>query len=233
MALLNWYTQMEGEKRERSSLNKERCHSFITKLWEADTLAMFHHPVSTTEVPGYYDAVEYPMDLSTIRSNIDEGKYTSDSEVEDDVVLMISNALEFNERGSQWYNIANELKKSYRNMALKCGLSFDEDQVFIPSKKFRDEESTLRKAELRQDEKLEEVLDLLEKDKEIPLEELRAMYSKSKEHLPSESSHASGRSSSTGDADISDDDSTSESSYDEEEEEEEDSACSDSDSDEE
>ncbi|GET93379.1 bromodomain factor 2 protein, putative [Leishmania tarentolae] len=169
---------MDVDKRPREELHKEQCLSFVKKLWAADTLAMFHYPVSATEVPGYYEVIETPMDLSTIRKNIEQGKYTTDGEVENDVVLMLSNALEFNEKGSQWHDLAKQLKKRYLALASESGLSFDADQAFIPTKKARDDESTLRKAEKKADEKLEDILQAMEKDKDIPLEQLRAMYAR-------------------------------------------------------
>ncbi|KAK7196176.1 bromodomain factor 2 protein [Novymonas esmeraldas] len=169
---------MEGNKRPREAFHKEQCLSFVNKLWAADTLAMFHHPVSETDVPGYYQVVAAPMDLSTIRKKVEENRYTSDAEVEDDVALMLSNALDFNTKGSQWYDLARQLKKRYPTLAQQSGLAFDADQVFIPSKKTRDDESTLRKAEKAGDEKLEDVLEAMEKEKEIPLEQLRAMYAR-------------------------------------------------------
>ncbi|KAG5490181.1 hypothetical protein JKF63_00300 [Porcisia hertigi] len=167
---------MDGSKRPRETPHKEQWLSFVEKLWAADTLAMFHHPVSATEVPGYYDIVEAPMDLSTIRKNIEEDKYSTDAEVENDVALMLSNALDFNDKGSPWHDLAKKLKKRYPTLARESGLSFDADSVFIPTKKARDDESTLRKAEKEDNEKLEDVLEAMEKEKEIPLEQLRAMY---------------------------------------------------------
>ncbi|KAG5464136.1 hypothetical protein LSCM1_00316 [Leishmania martiniquensis] len=171
---------MGGSKHPREGLHKEQCLSFVQKLWAADTLSMFHHPVSATEVPGYYDVVEVPMDLSTIRKKIEQDKYSTDAEVENDVALMLSNALQFNEKDSQWYSLAKQLKKRYLTLAQECGLSFDADEVFIPTKKVRDDESTLRKAEEEVDEKIEDILESMEKDKEIPLEQLRAMYARRK-----------------------------------------------------
>lgn len=166
------------EKRPRETCNKERCLSFISKLWEADHLAMFHHPVSATEVPGYYDVITSPMDLSTIKANIEKGKYESDTDVQDDVALMISNALEFNDKGTAWYNLAKWMRTEYLTLARQSGLDVDADAAFIPAKKARDDESTIRKAEAKYGEELDCVLSDLEKEKEIPLEELRKRYSR-------------------------------------------------------
>ncbi|KPI88549.1 putative bromodomain factor 2 protein [Leptomonas seymouri] len=191
---------MDGEKRlrETTGLHKQQCLSFVKKLWEADTLAMFHHPVSATDVPDYYDVIEEPMDLSTIRQKIEEDKYSADSEVEDDVALMLSNALDFNAKGSPWHDLAKKLKKMYPVIAQQSGLSFDADQVFIPTKKAHDDESTLRKEEKRGGEKLDEVLQTMEKEKEIPLDELRLMYARRKAEAEQHSGSSSDVSSSSG-----------------------------------
>ncbi|CCW60154.1 unnamed protein product [Phytomonas sp. EM1] len=173
---------MTAEKRPLESFHKVECISFINKLWEADTLSMFHHPVSTTEVPNYHDVIKNPMDLSTIKAKIEKGAYKQDSDVETDVALMLTNALQFNEKGTVWYNLAKDLRKKYATFAKECGLAFDADGAFIPTKKARDDETTIRKAERKYKEELNEVINDLEKDKEIPLEELRALYKRDSSH---------------------------------------------------
>lgn len=60
-------------------MNNEKCLSYIAKLWDADTLKMFHHPVSASEVPDYYKIIASPIDLSTIIKKINENKYKSDA----------------------------------------------------------------------------------------------------------------------------------------------------------
>lgn len=215
---------MESSKRPREALHKEQCLSFVNKLWAADTLAMFHHPVSATEVPGYHEVIAEPMDLSTIRKKIEAGTYAADAEVEDDVALMLSNALDFNEKGSQWHDLAKQLKKRYPVLAEQSGLSFDADQVFIPTKKVRDDESTLRKAEKKADEKLDDVLQAMEKEKEIPLEQLRAMYARrTTDAADAQVSSDSGDSNAAASSDEDDDDSSDYSSEEDEEDEDDDS----------
>lgn len=223
---------MEGEKRARdtSGFHKQQCLSFIKKLWEADTLAMFHHPVSATDVPGYYDVVEEPMDLSTIRQKVEEDKYHADTELEDDVALMLSNALDFNEKGSQWHAHAKKLKKTYPAIAQQSGLSFDADQVFIPTKKVRDDESTLRREEKSGGEKLDEVLETMEKEKEIPLDELRLMYARRKAEAEQHSGSDTDVSSSPGKEDEEDESEEGEESGSSDGEESSMSSSSDSDS---
>lgn len=168
----------DATKRPRESLlDQGRCLAYVGKLWEADTLAMFHHPVSA-DVARYHAAIKSPIDLSTIRAGIEAGRYATDADVQDDVALMISNAIEFNDSGSEWQDLARRFRKEYLVIAQGCGLTVDADAAFIPAKRARDDESTLRKAEAKYGERFDDVLGDLEKEKDIPLEELRKMYSR-------------------------------------------------------
>ncbi|CCW66878.1 unnamed protein product [Phytomonas sp. Hart1] len=192
---------MKTNKRCLESFHKSECLLFIKKLWEADTLSMFYHPVSKTEVPNYYDVIKNPMDLSTIKANIEKGVYKQDSDVETDVALMLTNALLFNEKGSEWYNLAKELRKKYTEFAKECSLVFDPDGAFIPAKKVRDNETTIRKAERKYKEELNEVINDLEREKEIPLEDLRKLYKRDSSHKSS--SLESSRSGASSDSSVS------------------------------
>ncbi|EPY34571.1 bromodomain protein [Strigomonas culicis] len=167
---------MEAEKRPRAVLQKDKCLSFIQKVWDADKLAMFHHPVSATDVPGYYEVVKNPVDLSSIKHKIEKGEYNEDADVEADVALMLANALEFNEKGSHWHRRAKEIRRHYLTFAKECGLNIDDDNSFIPSKKAKDDESTLRKAENKYKEDFSEVMENMKKEREMSIEELRAKY---------------------------------------------------------
>lgn len=209
---------MEADKRPRESLQKEKCLAFIQKVWDADKLAMFHHPVSAADVPGYYEVVKNPVDLSAIRQKIENGVYKEDADVEADVALMLSNALEFNDKGSQWHRQAKEIRHNYLKFAKECGVNIDDDNSFIPSKKAKDDESTLRKAESKYKENFSEVMENMKKESEMSIEELRAKYA----HKDDEDSNED-----------EEDDEDEESSNDDDEESEDGSSASDESNDEE
>lgn len=157
---------------------------YLKNLSEADTLSMFASPVSEEAVPGYHAVVRYPMDLSTIRKKLLENQYTKDADLEDDVARMITNALEFNDKDSEYYSLARDMRERYHEMAIESGLDVDADTAYIPTKRFRDDEGTLLKAEQKGVEDVKDVLDGLSKDQEISLEELRKKYKR--EALPTE-----------------------------------------------
>lgn len=167
-------------------IQAEKCREYLQKLTEMDELSMFSKPVNSSEVVGYDQIVNSPMDLSTISSNLEKCNYRSDGDLEDDVVLMISNALKFNARGSPFYALADKFRRAYHDVALSVGLNVDTDTAYIPSKRRRDEdddESTMLKAETKGVENMEEVLRGLTEDQEVSLDELRQKYDRAKEML--------------------------------------------------
>ncbi|BES94930.1 BAH [Nesidiocoris tenuis] len=61
--------------------------------------------------PKYYEVIDSPIDLKTIGTKIQQGKYTSLNEMEKDLLLMTKNACTFNEPGSKIYKDAKALRK--------------------------------------------------------------------------------------------------------------------------
>ncbi|XP_063220661.1 peregrin-like isoform X2 [Bacillus rossius redtenbacheri] len=117
-------------KRERLKAKmfrmKERCLElelqalvcFLRRLWELiqarDINNIFSEPVDTSKVAGYAEIVARPMDLSTMRSKIDNWEYPSLDAFEQDFDLMIDNCLAFNARDTIYY-------KAGVRMRSKCG----------------------------------------------------------------------------------------------------------------
>jgi bromodomain-containing protein 7/9 len=48
-------------------------------------------------VKGYSDVIKHPMDISTMKSKVERGVYNSWSDLQADLVLMVTNAKTFNE----------------------------------------------------------------------------------------------------------------------------------------
>ncbi|XP_066590432.1 protein polybromo-1 [Prorops nasuta] len=86
---------------------------------------MFQLKPSKKLYPEYYEVIDQPIDLKTVARKIQEGIYTSISDMEKDLILMCSNACHFNEPGSQIYKDAKLLKKIITAAAKKqdSGLS--------------------------------------------------------------------------------------------------------------
>ncbi|CAG5000981.1 unnamed protein product [Parnassius apollo] len=71
--------------------------------------SLFLRPISDEEAPGYSMVVKRPMDLTTIRRNIDAGVIRTTAEFQRDVLLMLSNALMYNSSEHSVYRMAKEM----------------------------------------------------------------------------------------------------------------------------
>ena len=69
------------------------------------------HPVRDDIAPGYSNVVKRPMDLSTIKKNIEAGSIKSTIEFQRDVMLMFTNAIMYNSSNHDVHKIANEMYK--------------------------------------------------------------------------------------------------------------------------
>ena len=61
--------------------------------------------------PDYYKVIKEPIDLKMIACKIQEGEYNSLDELNSDFDLMVRNAQNFNEPGSQIYKDARSIQK--------------------------------------------------------------------------------------------------------------------------
>ncbi|MCL7028327.1 hypothetical protein MKW94_016950, partial [Papaver nudicaule] len=61
-----------------------------------DTYGVYAEAVDPEELPDYHEMIENPMDFGTIRKNLEKGTYTKLEQLEADVFLLCSNAMEYN-----------------------------------------------------------------------------------------------------------------------------------------
>ena len=90
----------------------------LEKLYRQDPESMpFRQPVDPTAlgIPDYFDIVKTPMDLSTIKMNLNSGKYSDPWEYVDDVWLMFDNAWLYNRKTSRVYRYCTKVR-------VKCDL---------------------------------------------------------------------------------------------------------------
>ncbi|VDK79899.1 unnamed protein product [Litomosoides sigmodontis] len=70
---------------------------------------------SRKDYPEYYDHIEKPIDLTTIKHKIETDQYLSTSDFMKDMDLLVHNAWDFNEPGSQIYRDATTIQSVVRN----------------------------------------------------------------------------------------------------------------------
>lgn len=57
-------------------------------IYRKDDYAFFLHPVDPAQVPGYSDVVTRPMDLGTMTTKVEKGKYRSLEEFAVSLVIL-------------------------------------------------------------------------------------------------------------------------------------------------
>lgn len=75
-------------------------------------MALFMEKPSKRQYPDYYDIIQHPIDMMTIRHNIEDDKYGTLDDVVGDFRLMFANCRKYNEEGSRIYEDANILERA-------------------------------------------------------------------------------------------------------------------------
>lgn len=71
----------------------------------------FLFPVTEEDAPGYFSIITTPIDLSTIRSKLDNRKYSSSQEFTSDLELMIENCVKYNRPDTEVYKCGEEFNR--------------------------------------------------------------------------------------------------------------------------
>ncbi|XP_022119391.2 bromodomain-containing protein 8 isoform X2 [Pieris rapae] len=97
----------EAERQHR--LWKKSVMLVYSRLCAHKYASLFLRPITDEEAPGYSTIVKRPMDLSTIRRNIDAGHIRTTAQFQRDVLLMLSNALMYNSTSHSVYTMAKDM----------------------------------------------------------------------------------------------------------------------------
>ncbi len=84
----------------------------LTKMYNQEPEAMpFRTPVDPVAlgIPDYFDIIKKPMDMSSIRRNLENGSYKDPWEFVDDVWLMFENAWVYNKKTSKVYKYCTKV----------------------------------------------------------------------------------------------------------------------------
>ena len=155
----------------------------IQEIWDWDSLAMFHTPVTDEVVPGYSAVIDKPIDLTTIRERNAAGAYDGDNDGKqstfvDDVMLMVSNALVFNGKGTPWHRHAKSLQKKLRGIFARHGVKQnDDDETYMPTHAAVDSDASIVRDEKRHGaEDIAGTLSAMQADMQLTREQLLAKY---------------------------------------------------------
>lgn len=87
----------------------------IKNLWKIKQAQIFHQPVDVEqyEIPEYYEIVKTPMDFGTIRKKLQCNLYDGAQQFIDDVELVFSNCILFNQSDSDFGVIAGKVRNNF------------------------------------------------------------------------------------------------------------------------
>ncbi|KAI3745669.1 hypothetical protein L6452_08073 [Arctium lappa] len=92
----------------------------LDRLQKKDTHGVFSDPVDPNELPDYHEIIKQPMDFGTVRSKLDEGLYSNLEELETDVFLICSNAMQYNSSDTIYFRQARSIqelaKRDFENL---------------------------------------------------------------------------------------------------------------------
>ncbi|CAH0550951.1 unnamed protein product [Brassicogethes aeneus] len=73
--------------------------------------SLFLKPITDDQAPGYSNMVYRPMDLQTIKKNIENGHIRTTLEFKRDIMLMFTNAIMYNKTSDTVYNMAKQMQQ--------------------------------------------------------------------------------------------------------------------------
>ncbi|XP_054802133.1 transcription factor GTE12-like isoform X2 [Prosopis cineraria] len=122
----------EGQKEKRQKMDRRaslECASILKSLTSHPYSWVFSKPVDPValNIPDYFSIISEPMDLGTIKSNLEKNVYSGAEEFAADVRLTFSNAMRYNPPSNDVHLMAKELNKSFEkrwkdsDKKWKCG----------------------------------------------------------------------------------------------------------------
>jgi hypothetical protein len=110
---LNQYKKKSSHERHSLPMVEVKvCESIIRKMLRNPYSAAFKDPVPTT-VPMYHEIIKKPMDFTTLKTNLDNKKYSTLKEFQSDVKLIFNNCYTFNMEGSDLFVAAQKLEVAF------------------------------------------------------------------------------------------------------------------------
>uniref|UniRef100_A0A1A8RMR5 Bromodomain-containing protein 8 n=1 Tax=Nothobranchius rachovii TaxID=451742 RepID=A0A1A8RMR5_9TELE len=108
---------------------------------------VFLQPVTDEIAPGYHSIVHRPMDLATIKKNIETGLIRTTAEFQRDIMLMFQNAVMYNGLDHDVYHMALEMQRDVLEQVqqfLATQLIMETSESGISAKSLRGRESARR-----------------------------------------------------------------------------------------
>uniref|UniRef100_A0A1Q3F0Y3 Bromodomain adjacent to zinc finger domain protein 1A n=1 Tax=Culex tarsalis TaxID=7177 RepID=A0A1Q3F0Y3_CULTA len=105
-------------------LNNIALYTLLEDVLKHEDSWPFRRPVSTKEVPDYYDIIKSPMDFAKVKSKLNMGEYTINEQMMNDVQLVFRNCDLYNTDETEIYHAGRSLEQFVVQRTSELGLPF-------------------------------------------------------------------------------------------------------------
>jgi len=127
--------QQPAKKGRNTNQLQYLLKTIMRQVWKHSYAWPFHHPVDVVKLnlPDYYDIIKKPMDLGTIKKQLENQEYYSAKECIEDFNRIFENCYTYNKPGEDVVLMAQELQKFFQDKVM----SMPPEEVELPSKSSR------------------------------------------------------------------------------------------------
>ncbi|KAJ4980469.1 hypothetical protein NE237_031306 [Protea cynaroides] len=126
--------------------DKKSLELMLDKLQKKDTYGVYAEPVDPEELPDYHDVIKYPMDFGTLRKKLANGEYSTLEQLESDVFLICSNAMEYNAPETIYFKQARSIQELARKKFQRLRIHIERNEKELKSEQKTKSNSSMKKA---------------------------------------------------------------------------------------
>ncbi|XP_006346205.1 uncharacterized protein [Solanum tuberosum] len=91
--------------------DKKTMELILDKLQKKDIYGVYAEPVDPEELPDYHEVIDNPMDFTTVRNKLRTGSYVTLEQLESDIFLICSNAMQYNSSDTVYHKQARTIQE--------------------------------------------------------------------------------------------------------------------------
>ncbi|KAK9133378.1 hypothetical protein Scep_012906 [Stephania cephalantha] len=113
--------------------NIKQLELILDKLQKKDTYGVYAEPVDLEELPDYLDVIDHPMDFGTIRKKLASGQYSYLEQLESDVFLLCTNAMQYNSPETIYFKQARSIQELAKNKFQRLKADYERAEAELKS----------------------------------------------------------------------------------------------------
>lgn len=125
--------------------DKKTMELILDKLQKKDTYGVYAEPVDPEELPDYHEVIEHPMDFATVRKKLANGSYSSLEQFESDILLICSNAMQYNAPDTIYHKQARSIQELAKKKFERLRIEFERSEKELKSEQKTRSNSLIKK----------------------------------------------------------------------------------------